>query len=148
MFAALSDLIRPHAGRADFLTRIDRPGDWVTVSARHGRHTVARTETVKFVIDLHDDRRTYFLNSSKWFSHYGFVQRFIDPHVDYNRFILAEYLREDRRFVLGSVMHYLDGDHWTVELDPSDLLTADWIAWMLGHVAERVTWRPTCGFAP
>ncbi len=120
----------------------------MTVSERHGRHTVARTETVKFVIDLHDDGRTYFLNSSRWFSHYDFVQRFINPRVDYNRFIIAEYMRDDRRFVLGSVMHYLDGDHWTVELDPSDLLAADWIAWMLGHVAERVTMATNLRFRP
>ena len=102
MFSAITQAVRR---RSDFLARIDRPVDWMTVSERHGRHTVARTETVKFVIDLHDDGRTYFLNSSRWFSHYDFVQRFINPRVDYKRFIIAEYTREDRRFVLGSVMH-------------------------------------------
>ena len=83
MFAALS-ILSAHAERADFVARIDSPSDWLAASERHGRHTVARTETVKFVIDLHDDGRTYFLNSSRWFSHYDFVQRFIDPRVDYS----------------------------------------------------------------
>jgi hypothetical protein len=76
----------------------------------------ARTETVKFVIDLQRGDKTYFLDTRKWEVHFDFVRRFPDPCADFKRFNTREYTQEDRRFVLGSLMHYLDGDHWTVEL--------------------------------
>lgn len=116
--------------------------------ARPGQNTKAHTETVKFLIDLRDDNRIYFFNSKKWFSHHGFVRRFIDNHVDCNRFVTAEYMRQDRRFILGSLMRYLDGDFWTIELSPSDTLGTEQIAWMFARIAERVTIAPDLRFRP
>ena len=148
MFPALTRLGRRRPRDVDSLARIDDAGDWAALSARLGHHTVARTESVKFLIDLHDDQRTYFLNSTKWLTHYAFVTRFINPRADYHRFIIAEYKRADRRFVLGSVMHYLDGDHWTIELDCSDSLGADWISWMFNHIAQRMAVTTDLRFRP
>lgn len=132
---------RPWRGRrqaVDCLDRIASRDDWMLLHARPGHHTVARTQTVKFLIDLHDGARTYFLNSRKWEVHFDFVHRFIDPYADYARFNIREYAHEDRRFVLGSLMHYLDGDHWTVELAGGDTLGAERIGWMFEHVAARL----------
>lgn len=129
---------RRNGASVDSLPRIDSAADWSAISVRPGHHTVARTETVKFVIDLHDGNSTYFLNSKRWETHYAFVLRFINPRADYSLFLMQEYTREDRRFVLGSVMHYLDGDHWTIELDGSDSLAADRVAWMFDHISERM----------
>ena len=99
---------------------------------------VARTETVKFLIDLHNGAKTYFLDTNKWEVHFDFVHRFLDPYADYERFNIREYTQDERRFVLGSLMHYLDGGHWTVELSGGDTLPAERIAWMVEHVAARV----------
>ena len=122
--------------------------DWTRLCARPGHHTVARTETVKFVIDLHRGDRTYFLDTSKWEVHFDFVRRFLDPYADYGRFNIREYTQDDRRFVLGSLMHYLDGDHWTVELSGGDTLSAERIGWMFEHVAARVACASGLKFRP
>lgn len=122
----------------DSLARIDSLDDWQLLYSRPGHHTVARTETVKFLIDLDNDARTYFVDSKKWEVHYDFVRRFIDPYADYDRFNISEYTREDRRFLLGSLMHYLDGGHWTMELSGGDTLAAERIAWMFEQVTARL----------
>lgn len=132
----------------DHLDRIDTLEDWTRLCARPGHHTVARTETVKFLIDLHDADKTYFLASRKWEVHFDFVHRFIDPYADYDRFNIREYAHEDRRFVLGSLMHYLDGDHWTVELGGGDTLAADRIVWMFDRIAARVRCAASLRFRP
>ena len=135
-------------GRREYLERIATREDWLALHARPGHHTVARTETVKFLIDLQDGHRTYFVDTRKWEVHFDFVHRFLDPYADYDRFNLREYTQADRRYVLGSVMHYLDGDHWTVELSGGDTLPAERIAWMLAHVAARVACAPGLKFRP
>lgn len=128
--------------------RIDTAEEWRRLCGRPGHHSVARTETVKFIVDLREDARTYFMNSSRWVTHYDFILRFINPNADYQRFLIAEYKREDRRFILGSVMHYLDGDHWTLELDAGDNLEGARIAWLYRHlapllgVADDLRYRP------
>jgi len=122
----------------DYLERIGSLEDWTLLHARPGHHTVARTQTVKFLIDLQNGAKTYFLHSRKWEVHFDFVQRFLDPYADYNRFNIREYSHEDRRFVLGSLMHYLDGGHWTVELSGGDTLETGRIGWMFEHIAARM----------
>jgi hypothetical protein len=128
-------LARHKCRAVDALERIDTLDEWTLLNARPGHHTVARTETVKFLIDLHNGDKTYFVNSKKWEVHFDFVCRFIDPYANYDRFNIREYSHDDRRFVLGSLMHYLDGDLWTVELAGGDTLTAERIGWM-GHAHE------------
>ncbi|MFM8767659.1 MAG: PEP/pyruvate-binding domain-containing protein [Rubrivivax sp.] len=132
----------------DYLERIATREDWRALHARPGHHTVARTETVKFLIDLLDGDKTYFLDAGKWEVHFDFVHRFLDPYADYDRFNLREYTQADRRYALGSVMHYLDGDHWPVELSGGDTLPAERIAWMLAHVTARVACAPALKFRP
>lgn len=132
----------------DSMASVRTPAEWAALAARLGNHAFARTETVKYVIDLHDDGRTYFLNSTRWLTHYAFVSRFVDPRADYNRFIVAEYRRDDRRFVLGSVLHYLDSGHWTVELDRTDTMSADMMVWMFERIASRAPVAVNLRFSP
>ena len=69
----------------DFLPRIDSQQDWERLATRPESHVVARTETVKFIIDTQEDDRLYFLESERWDLHFAFVQRFIDPRADHGR---------------------------------------------------------------
>ncbi|MEQ1804975.1 MAG: PEP/pyruvate-binding domain-containing protein [Burkholderiaceae bacterium] len=93
---------------------------------------------MKFLIDLADDARTYFIDSKKWELHFYFVRQFLDTRALIGPFHVQEYTRSDRRFVLGSVMHYLDGDHWTIELAGGDTLEPQRVAWMFNHVRARM----------
>ena len=73
-----------------WLERVDSFDDWAALSGRPGHRTVARTETVKFIVDLHRDGRTYFINTKKWELHYDFVVRFFQEDVSVRRDRLAE----------------------------------------------------------
>lgn len=139
---------RMGAREADHLERIASFDDWARLSARPGHHTVARTETVKFIIDLHDAKRTYFLDTKKWEVHFNFVRRFIDPLVDFERFSVQEYTRDDRRFMLGSIMHYLDGEHWSIELASGDSMGAEGIVALFDRVVEQVRLPVRLQFRP
>lgn len=139
---------RMGARQAEYLERVGSFDDWARLSARPGHHTVARTETVKFIIDLHDASRTYFLDTKKWEVHYNFVRRFIDPLADYDRFNIQEYTHDDRRFMLGSIMHYLDGEHWSVELAGGDSLGAEGIVAMFDRVVQQVRLPVRMKFRP
>lgn len=132
----------------DHLERIDTPDDWEVLHARPGHHALARTETVKFLIDRHHGDRTYFLDTKKWEVHFDFVHRFLDPFAVYARFNTREYSHDDRRFVLGSLMHYLDGDHWAVELSAGDNLSAQRIGWMFDCIEDRAGYLTRLKFRP
>ena len=132
----------------DSLERIDSFADWAELFARPGHHTVARTETVKFLIDLEDDNHTYFIDSKKWELHFYFVRQYLDTRALIGPFHVQEYTRDDRRYVLGSVMHYLDGDHWTIELAGGDTLDPLRIAWMFNHIRARIHIPATPKFRP
>ncbi len=132
----------------DSLPRIDSPQDWARLATRPESHVVAHTETVKFVIDTQADDRVYFLQSERWDLHFSFVQHFIDPRADHGRFNISEYRRDDRRFLLGSLMHYQDGDHFTLELVAGDTMSGERIAKVFALVRERVFFGERMRFRP
>ena len=122
--------------------------DFAAFAARYGHQTSARCETVKFVVDRLDGQRTYFFDSNQFTTHYRFIERFIDPRTDYFLFLRREFTRPDRRFLLGSIMHYLDGDHWTLELSSNDTMDGATLAGLYECIAARVfetglRFRPT-----
>ncbi len=122
--------------------------DWVVLAARPGQQTTARCETVKFLVDLHDASRTYFFDSKRWETHYRFIQRFIDPRVDHDLLLKREYTSDKRRFLLAAVLHYLDGEHWTLELTSGDTLAAERIAGLFEHIRSRIDFPCSLCFRP
>lgn len=109
--------------------------EFVAFAARYGHQTTARSETVKFAVDRFDAHRTYFFDSKRFATHYRFVQRFIDPRLDYDVFLRREYTRAERRFLLGAVTHYLDGSHWAMELSSNDTMDKATIAALYERIA-------------
>lgn len=132
----------------DHLPRIESPSDWARLATRPEAHVVARTETVKFVIDTQQDDRVYFLQSARWDLHYAFVQEFIDRRADHARFNISEYRRDDRRFLLGSLMYYQDGEQFTLELVAGDTMSGERIAKVFALVRERVYFGDALRFRP
>jgi hypothetical protein len=122
--------------------------DYADFAARYGHQTAARSETVKFAIDLQDAARTYFFDSNRFGTHYRFIERYVDARADYAMFLAREFTREDRRFVLGSVMHYIDGDHWTLELSSNDTLAGERLVWLHEHISSRIHFKCDLRFRP
>jgi rifampicin phosphotransferase len=125
-------------GRSQHQPQLTTHEAFAGFAARYGHQTSARCETVKFVVDRLDDDRTYFFDSNAYTTHYRFVERFIDPRTDYHLFLRREFTRPDRRFLLGSIMHYLDGGHWTLELSSNDTMDSAMIVGLYERIAERM----------
>ena len=64
--------------------------------------SVARTEVVKFLLDLEDERAVWFIDTERYEIHYFFARDHLSssehPVEDHAAFNVREYRREDRRF--------------------------------------------------
>jgi hypothetical protein len=136
----------------DYSPDIRDEATWRALAATPGREAFAHTEVVKVIIDLEDDWRVYFLQSERWEIHYFFASRFLDrpghPIESHEAFNQREYRQQDRRFVLGTVVHYRDADVWSYELVAGDVLdlprTARAFEAVRRHVffGDRLRYRP------
>lgn len=98
---------------------------WRALAYRPEYQGASRTEVVKVVIDLEDDWRPYFIQSARFELHFGFVKHILDASVDHGRFNIRQYRSAERDYILLSLVHYLDGDHWTFELVAGDQLDSE-----------------------
>ncbi|MCB9596517.1 MAG: hypothetical protein H6719_27585 [Sandaracinaceae bacterium] len=113
--------------------RIDDADTWSRLASRPENQVVARTEIVKFVIDLRDERRIWFFDTDRWDIHYYFARDNLSTernpvlggYEGHRRFNEVEYRSDDRRFVCGSLVHYLDADLWTLEMIAGDTLDGE-----------------------
>jgi hypothetical protein len=119
------------AGVPDAAHRIDDERTWQMLAARPENEVFARTEVVKFLIDLADARKLWLVQSTRWAIHYDFARRFLTgpaPVESHAAFNVREYRRPDRRFICGSLVHYLDSDLWTFEMLSGDDLDGPRVA--------------------
>jgi hypothetical protein len=137
----------------DFAHRIPDAATWSQLAARPQSAAAARTEVVKFIVDLDDGRRPWFMNTRKQEVHYFFVRDHV-PHAggetrDHAAFNRIQYRDDARRFEMGSVVHYLDADIWALELVGGDTLSGERISALLQTlradlwVGDRLKFHPT-----
>lgn len=129
----------------DWIDRIDDHDAWLQLAYRPAYQTAARTEVVKLLIDMEDDWKTYFVQSERWELHYAFARRFIEfprSHVeewrDHQAFNIEQYRRPTRRFFLASLVRYLDGGVWALELVPGDNIDAERLRRGFEHIRDQV----------
>ncbi len=143
--------VRAPADAPDFAHRIDDAETWRRLAARPENEVFARTEVVKFLIDLADARRLWLVQTERFPIHYEFARRFLSgpaPIESHAAFNVREYRRPDRRFICGTVVHHLDADAWTFEMLAGDDLDAPRIAEAFAqvraalHVGPRLRYRP------
>lgn len=122
--------------------------DWEAVAYRPAYQTTARTEVVKVVIDLADDWHVYFLQSARYELHYTFVKAQLDPTADHAAFNTRQYRRDDRDYILLSLVHYLDGDFWTFELVAGDILDGPRLRRAFDDIRSKVFFADALTFRP
>lgn len=137
------------ASPLDTLSRLDSAHEipdaqtWRRLCARPTSSTVSRTEVVKFLVDLDDERRIWFIDTEHWDIHYFFARDRLasvgHPVEDHGAFNTREYRRDERRFEMGSVVHYLDSDLWTMEMVSGDTLSGERIV-RLFHQIQGAVW--------
>ncbi len=141
--------VRPEADYAD---DISSPTVWAALAATPGRERLARTEVVKVIVDLDDHDHIYFLQSRRWEIHYFFASRFLstptNPVEDHAAFNIREYRRDDRRFVLGTLMHQRDTDAWWYELVAGDTLDVPRTVRVFNAIRSRLWVRDRLRYHP
>jgi hypothetical protein len=125
---------------------------WQALAARPQSAAMARTEVVKFVLDLEDQRRVWFINTTRWPVHFHFVREYLPRTArvvqDHDAFNRIQYRDPARRFEMGSIVHYLDSDQWTLELVGGDTLSGERILALFETVrpllwkGDRLRFRP------
>ncbi len=124
---------------------------WSRLAARPATSSIARTEVVKFIVDRADARRIWFIDTERYEIHFFFARdRLSRPGLaveDHETFNVREYRRDDRRFEMGSIVHYLDSDLYTFELIGGDTLSGDRIVALFEEIrgalyfGERLRFR-------
>lgn len=120
------------------------------MAARPEDQAIGRTEVVRFVVDRRDDL-LYFIDTRRFQAHYDFVRtlsRLDHPVVDAHTFEVREYERADRDFILGRVVHYLDGDLWTLELRAGDTLAGEMLRATFVRVRDALHQGAALRFRP
>jgi hypothetical protein len=136
----------------DFAHRIDDLHAWSLLAARPDSVVFARTEVVKFLIDLEDERKLYFPQTARWDIHYDFARQFLHsderPVESHAAFNVREYRTPGRRFVCGSVVRYLDADVWTFEILAGDNLEGERVLRAFEQVRDAVFFGDQLKYRP
>ena len=132
LVAAIPAFVSTSQARAKppvFAHAIPDAATWTSLAARPQSSATARTEVVKFVLDVENGRRLWFMDTNRYPVHYFFVRDHVPGTAyevrDVSTFNRVQYRDAARRFEMGSVVHYLDSDQWTLELVSGDTLAGD-----------------------
>ena len=82
---------------------------------------------VLFVIDRSDQNRIYYINSRRYSFHKDFVNGTYMSLERGNEFFENNYLKPNRRFILGTLAYQTPVQRWTFEFWEGDLIPADQI---------------------
>jgi hypothetical protein len=114
----------------------------------------ARTRTINWLIDREDKDELYFIDTTEYLLHYFFAEAYLDygdpftPVGSHAEFNILNYRRQNRRFLMGKLVRYLDQDLVTIELSAGDSAGADMIASAFDRVrgsiydGDRLVYRP------
>jgi len=141
------------AASALYAHAIPNEKTWKSLAARPQSAAAARTEVVKFILDLESGRRLWFTNTNRYPIHYFFARDHIPRSAaetrDHGEFNRIQYRDDSRRFEMGSIVHYLDSDEWTLEIVSGDTLDGERIVKLYESVravlwkGDRLRFRPT-----
>ena len=140
------------------IRRLLTPGDFSALAAGG---VATQTEAVKFVIDIEAGYTVHLLSTAQWDLHYTFVRERIDlqPPLDrcdaeesrlfsdgWRAFSRANYEEvEDRRFLLGTLVHHAGSGLRTLEFTPGDHIVGDQmrVAFFItaAHLQQPTSWQ-------
>ena len=104
---------------------VDRIPDAATYDAMSGDTNAGRMfnrDQLLFVIDRADHDKVYWINTRRFSFHFEFIHATYLSTQEDVPLIKASYQRDDRRFVLGSVVHYARLGRYGVEMWEGDTI--------------------------
>jgi hypothetical protein len=118
----------PAAGEAKSLARIASRADFDRLSRTYYRGRFYALPHLMFVIDRRDHDRVYYVNSKRFAFHKDFVNATYLSLERGRAFYENNYLKAERRFLLGTVAYQPTLDRFTFEFWEGDRLTGDLLA--------------------
>ncbi len=133
----------PEGADPDWIRVIRCQADYDLLTSDREDAVFAHTATLNFLIDREDGDRVYFINTERFDLHYFFAAQYLDvpdrtPVGTHGEFNTLNYRRENRRFLLGKVMHYQDQGLLTLEMSAGDTASADMIVDAYGLVKKSL----------
>jgi len=148
-----AELQQAPVSRLESAHKIESEATWRRLASRPASETIARTEVVKFLVDLANDRTVWFVDSERYQYHYDFAQARLSslrhPVESLEIFNVREYRRPERRFEMGSIVRYLDSNLWTLEMVGGDNLPGERVLALYQQLSaalwfgDRLRYRPT-----
>src|ERR1051325_6507170 len=96
---------------------------------------------VLFVIDRKDNNKIYYVNTRRYAFHKDFVNGTYLSLERGREFFENNYLKPNRRFILGTIAYQTPVQKWTFEFWEGDLITADQIK-LTSDVINRSFFTP------
>src|SRR2546423_4907025 len=115
------------SNEVQFLPRISSQAEFDTLSVVYDANTPYALPHVLFVIDRQHDNRIYYVNTRLYKFHKDFVN---GTYLSLERgqvFFENNYLKPNRRFVMGTIAYQTPVRKWTFEFWEGDLIPADQI---------------------
>jgi hypothetical protein len=134
----------PDGVEPDWIADLGCPADLELLWHEEEDVVFAHTRSLLWIIDREDGDKLYFIDTEEFRLHFDFASVYLDfgdpftPVGTHAEFNILNYRRENRRFVLGQVIHYLDPGLVTLELSAGDTADADMIADAFERVKDAI----------
>jgi hypothetical protein len=109
------------------LPAITSEAEFDTLSITYDANTPYALPHVMFVIDRKDNNKIYYVNKKRYSFHKDFVNGTYLSLERGREFFENNYLKPNRRFILGTVAYQTPVKRWTFEFWEGDLIPADQI---------------------
>jgi hypothetical protein len=133
----------PDGNSPDWIRVIGCEKDYDLLITERDDAIFAHTTTLNWIIDREDNDRVYFINTDKWLLHFFFAEAYLQrqgltPVGTHAEFNILNYRRENRRFILGKVIHYRDQELVTIEFSAGDTAGVDLIVEGYQRISESL----------
>ena len=109
------------------LLAIKSQADFDRISVTYDPNTPYALPHVMFVIDRKDNNKIYYVNKKRYSFHKDFVNGTYLSLERGREFFINNYLKPNRRFILGTLAYQTPIRRWTFEFWEGDLIPADLI---------------------
>lgn len=109
------------------LPAIRSQADFDKISVTWDANTPYALPHVMFVIDRKDGNKIYYVNKKRYSFHKDFVNSTYLSLERGKEFFVNNYIKENRRFILGTLAYQTPVKRWTFEFWEGDLIPADQI---------------------
>jgi hypothetical protein len=123
------------------LPTVKTQAEFDSISVTYDANTPYALPHALFVIDRKDNNKIYYVNNKRYSFHKDFVNGTYLSLESGKEFFDNNYLKPNRRFILGTIAYQTPVKRWTYEFWEGDLIPADQIQ-LAGEVINKTFFTP------